>query len=268
MRAHGDLMVALTGAEAPVTVEDRQVATRSPLAAGWGDAQDRYTRRRAAHVSLGSRRGRRPGGSGSRASDTLSGIGPPPLKAGDLLPWPAAAYVSCRRRRTGGASVAGPMVLHVCPGPRDDWLAATDALTAATWTVSSRSDRVGIRLEGRRCSATLRAKDRLPSEGVVRGAIQVPSGGEPVLFLADHPVTGDYLCGGGREDDVDAAAQAVPEVSPDRLGQARRTDGRKPASQPEWPFLVVALDQNVAEAAFCEMVPSGDCGPGPLKGEN
>jgi allophanate hydrolase subunit 2 len=32
----------------------------------------------------------------------------------------------------------------------------------------------------------------LPSEGLVPGAIQVPSGGEPVVFLADHPVTGGY----------------------------------------------------------------------------
>src|SRR5687767_15387598 len=31
VRAHGDLMLALTGAEAPATVEDRQVAHRSPL---------------------------------------------------------------------------------------------------------------------------------------------------------------------------------------------------------------------------------------------
>jgi allophanate hydrolase subunit 2 len=32
----------------------------------------------------------------------------------------------------------------------------------------------------------------LPSEGVVTGAIQVPPAGTPVLFLADHPVTGGY----------------------------------------------------------------------------
>ena len=32
----------------------------------------------------------------------------------------------------------------------------------------------------------------LTSEGVVRGAVQVPPGGQPVLFLADHPVTGGY----------------------------------------------------------------------------
>ena len=39
----------------------------------------------------------------------------------------------------------------------------------------------------------MRARDgELPSEGLVHGAVQVPPDGAPVLFLADHPVTGGY----------------------------------------------------------------------------
>ena len=34
------------------------------------------------------------------------------------------------------------------------------------------------------------AEGHVVSEGVVRGAIQVPPGGEPVIFMADHPVSG------------------------------------------------------------------------------
>jgi allophanate hydrolase subunit 2 len=52
---------------------------------------------------------------------------------------------------------------------------------------------VGLRLTGstvHRVSTYDGAE--LPSEGVVRGAVQVPAGGEPVVFLADHPVTGGY----------------------------------------------------------------------------
>ena len=49
---------------------------------------------------------------------------------------------------------------------------------------------------------------------MVRGAIQVPPGGEPVVFLADHPVTGGYpvvatVC----DADVDRAAQVRPGQS-------------------------------------------------------
>jgi allophanate hydrolase subunit 2 len=83
------------------------------------------------------------------------------------------------------------------------------ALTRTTWTASGRSDRVGMRLEG----APLLRRDRgeLPSEGMVRGAIQVPPGGEPVLFGADHPVTGGYpVVAVVLDADMDRAAQIRP----------------------------------------------------------
>jgi allophanate hydrolase subunit 2 len=83
-------------------------------------------------------------------------------------------------------------VLRVLPGPRRDWLAdeAWAALTASAWQVTADSDRVGLRLSGPRLA---RARDdELPSEGLVPGAVQVPPDGAPVLFLADHPVTGGY----------------------------------------------------------------------------
>ena len=51
----------------------------------------------------------------------------------------------------------------------------------------------------------------LPSEGVVSGSIQVPPSGQPVVFLADHPVTGGYPVVAVLLDaDIDRVAQAVP----------------------------------------------------------
>ena len=38
------------------------------------------------------------------------------------------------------------------PGPRDDWFADPDALVRTDWVASDRSDRVGMRLTGRRCN--------------------------------------------------------------------------------------------------------------------
>ena len=58
------------------------------------------------------------------------------------------------------------------------------------WTVSPDGNRVGVRLEGRPLAR--RITDELPSEGLIRGAVQVPASGEPLIFLADHPVTGGY----------------------------------------------------------------------------
>ncbi len=214
VRANGDLMVALTGAEAPVTIEERQVATRSPLSLRDGETLRIGTPTAGLRTYLSVRGGVDvPAVLGSRATDTLSGIGPPPVKVGDRLPvGPPPRTFPVVDHAPAPATTAGALVLHALPGPRDDWLAATDALTAATWTVSSRSDRVGIRLEGPALQRRLMHEGQeRPSEGVVRGAIQVPAGGEPVLFLADHPVTGGYpVVAVVREDDVDAAAQAVP----------------------------------------------------------
>jgi allophanate hydrolase subunit 2 len=102
-------------------------------------------------------------------------------------------------------------VLGVLPGPRRDRLAADawSLLTAADWTVCRDSDRVGLRLAGpvlRRAT-----EDELPSEGLVPGAVQVPPDGAPVLFLADHPVTGGYpVVGYVADDDVDRCAQLRP----------------------------------------------------------
>ena len=78
--------------------------------------------------------------------------------------------------------------------------------------VSGDSDRVGLRLSGspvQRAAAWLDVE--LPSEGVVRGAVQVPPGGEPVVFLADHPVTGGYpVVGVLTASACDRAAQLRP----------------------------------------------------------
>jgi biotin-dependent carboxylase-like uncharacterized protein len=147
---------------------------------------------------------------GSRATDVLSGIGPAPLAVGDVLavgPEPSTFPV------VDVAPVAVPpadvVTLRAVPGPRADWVTDTAALTRTTWTASSRSDRVGMRLDG----DPLQRADRgeLPSEGMVRGAVQVPPGGEPVLFLADHPLTGGYpVVAVVLDADIDRAAQVRP----------------------------------------------------------
>jgi biotin-dependent carboxylase-like uncharacterized protein len=150
---------------------------------------------------------------GSRSTDTLSGLGPPPLQTGDELP---VGPEPTELPLIDVAPVCPPpgdtVVLHAVLGPRVDFVADPAELTRTTWTGSSRSDRVGMRLEGGRLR---RADDtEVPSEGMVRGAIQVPPGGEPVVFLADHPVTGGYpvvatVC----DADVDRAAQVRPGQS-------------------------------------------------------
>ena len=149
---------------------------------------------------------------GSRSTDVLSGVGPPVVSAGDVLP------VGAPELPMPGVDVApvadppeGEVTVRVLPGPRHDWFTDTawSSLTGGAYTVTSESNRVGLRLDGRPLERA--AADELPSEGMVRGALQVPPSGRPVLFLADHPVTGGYpVIGYVTDEDVDACAQLRP----------------------------------------------------------
>src|SRR6478736_2317328 len=131
---------------------------------------------------------------GSRSTDTMSGIGPAPLAAGQLL----ASGGDSESGVVGNPELqpefpgSGVTVLDVVPGPRADWFdaEALDSLTCQEWQVKPQSNRVGMRLDG---TPLQRARDgELASEGTVAGALQVPPEGLPVLFLADHPITGGY----------------------------------------------------------------------------
>jgi KipI family sensor histidine kinase inhibitor len=131
---------------------------------------------------------------GSRSTDTMSGIGPAPLAAGEVL----AAGGEAESGVVGAPELqpdypgTGVTVLDVVPGPRADWFdqPALDSFTAQDWSVLPQSNRVGMRLDGTPLQRSRQGE--LPSEGTVAGALQVPPEGLPVLFLADHPITGGY----------------------------------------------------------------------------
>jgi allophanate hydrolase subunit 2 len=73
------------------------------------------------------------------------------------------------------------------------------------------------------------ARGELVSFGVVRGAIQLPPGGEPVILNADHQTTGGYpLLGVIAEADWPLTAQLAPgdevtfeEISVEEARRAR-----------------------------------------------
>ena len=149
---------------------------------------------------------------GSRATDVLAGLGPPVVATGDVLP------VGAPTAPPAGVDLApvadppaGEVAVAVLRGPRDDWFgdAGWSALTGQPWQVTSESNRVGLRLAG--APLTRLREGELPSEGMVRGALQVPPAGTPVLFLADHPVTGGYpVIGYVTDADVDRCGQLRP----------------------------------------------------------
>jgi biotin-dependent carboxylase-like uncharacterized protein len=148
---------------------------------------------------------------GSRATDLLGGLGPAPLRAGDVLP---LGTVTAPPAAVDVAPVAWPaaeLVLRATLGPRADWFTpeAVHSLWTASFTVTPTSNRIGLRLDGPPLART--GAGELPSEGMVAGALQVPPNGLPVLFLADHPTTGGYpVIACVDVDDLPLAAQAAP----------------------------------------------------------
>ncbi|GAA3592820.1 5-oxoprolinase/urea amidolyase family protein [Klugiella xanthotipulae] len=200
----GDTLIAVTGADAPLTVTlpdggSVVAAPYQPIVLGNGEALHLGTPTHGIRSYLAVRGGFAvPPVLGSLSTDTLSTVGPAPVAPGDVLPVRAVLGAADAVALEAGTAPNFPtaneeVVLDVVWGPRTDWFTpeALRLLCSQAWTVTPQSNRVGLRLAGDAALARDIAGE-LPSEGTVVGSIQVPPNGQPVLFLADHPLTGGY----------------------------------------------------------------------------
>lgn len=212
LRVDGAAIIALTGAPCPVTVGGRSMGMNGPIAVRPGEVIVVGTPAEGVRTYLAVRGGVAvPPVLGARSTDTLSGLGPEPVRAGTVLPigsettgFPVVDQAPVRR-------LDGDVVLRVVPGPRADWFDpdALRTLGADPFLVTAESNRIGVRLDGPELRRTETVE--LPPEGMVRGALQVPPSGRPVLLLADHPVTGGYpVIAVVVDEDVDRAGQLRP----------------------------------------------------------
>ena len=149
---------------------------------------------------------------GSRSRDTHAGLGPESLVAGSgmsILPASVSSVVV--NESAPDRTTADVVVLRVVSGPRDDWFTpdSVDRFFSQLWTVSNQFSRMACRLNGPPLERAV--ADELQSEGLVRGSVQVPPEGQPLVFAADHPVTGGYpVIGVVVDADLDMAAQLRP----------------------------------------------------------
>ncbi|MCX5379550.1 biotin-dependent carboxyltransferase family protein [Streptomyces sp. NBC_00091] len=215
LRALAPVTVAVTGAPCAVRVSGRPAAWCAPVWLRAGAELDVGRAESGLRSYVAVRGGfAAPAVLGSRSTDLLSGLGPPVLSAGSVLavgaPGPDPV---CGADAVGVPGPPAELVLPLRPGPRADWFtgASLAALLSSAYRVSPASNRIGLRTEAGPALARARGGE-LPSEGMVLGAVQVPPDGLPVVFLADHPVTGGYPVVGvvPRGPSLDAAAQARP----------------------------------------------------------
>ncbi|MFJ3671613.1 biotin-dependent carboxyltransferase family protein [Streptomyces sp. NPDC090106] len=223
LRPRSTVVVAVVGAPCPVTVDGRPAAWGGPVTVPAGALLDVGTAASGlrSYVAVS-------GGItveqvlGSRSTDLLSGLGPPPLAHGAVLPLGRPTHPHTRVDVAPQPAPPAELVLRVTPGPRDDWFTREAVRTFASraYRVSPASNRIGLRTEGPVLERAVPGE--LPSEGMVVGAVQVPPDGRPVVFLADHPTTGGYpVIAVVRAGDLPAAAQAVPGT-PVRFVAVRR----------------------------------------------
>jgi antagonist of KipI len=134
---------------------------------------------------------------GSASTHLLSGLGGyegRALRKGDVLKI-GEANGSYRRRTVSAKalkSLSPRKVLRVTPGPQGDWFpeAAHEIFYGSTYRVAEESNRMGLRLEGAPISEGSGGK--MITEGVSIGAVQVPSGGLPIILFVEQQTTGGY----------------------------------------------------------------------------
>ena len=188
-----DLVISVTGTAASVQINGREhemsraiyVAANSTVAVKPGSVGLRT------YIAI---RGSITGDSvmGSNSYDELSQIGTPPIKAGDQLSISNQVAGSIPGDYFPNFAVSGQaeIELEAMPAPR--WSGFSNGLTLfdTEYQVTESSNRVGMRLSGP--ELIWNSKERLASEGVVTGAIQIPVDGMPLIFGPDHPTTGGY----------------------------------------------------------------------------
>ena len=161
-------------------------------------------------VLLGSRSTYLPGRIGGFQGRSLQtgdviplGEVPHSLKSFPNVPWRAGSLIPrCDHQAA---------TLRLLPASEHDWLTprSRQQLFAGEYEVTPQSDRMGYRLSGSRLE--LETPRELLSTAVCPGVLEVPAGGQPILFMADCVTTGGYpKVGCVASVDLPRAAQLRP----------------------------------------------------------
>jgi antagonist of KipI len=138
---------------------------------------------------------------GSASTHLLSGLGGHEgraLRKGDVLRIgaPLAGIEAQFRQRTVSSpalqALAPRKVVRATPGPQADWFAeeALRAFYSTTYRVAEESNRMGLRLDGPPIADNVPGE--MISEGMPLGAIQIASGGLPIILFVEQQTTGGY----------------------------------------------------------------------------
>ena len=134
------------------------------------------------------------GSVGTSSNALIGGLDGGMLRAGDKLPLRAINPAPKQRQlHAECAKLFEPRtIFRLVLGPQDFCFEADqiEKLTSSDWKLTTRMDRMGLRLSGP--SLTHKVSADILSDGIVKGAVQVPGDGQPIILMADHQTTGGY----------------------------------------------------------------------------
>jgi antagonist of KipI len=197
LRALRDLAIAITGADLGPTIQKKPVKMWRTLQIKEGEVIHFSSIKNGCRAYLTVAGGFRINAVlGSASTYVRAGIGGlegRTIKKGDILYCNATDSSTCAEIPENYLTVyCHSSEVRVVWGPQKNKFekAGIVEFLKSDYIVSPNSDRMGYRLLGSKISHKKSAD--IYSEGIPLGAIQVPGDGQPIILLADRPVTGGY----------------------------------------------------------------------------
>ena len=196
--------VAVTGADANVAINDVEMPAWETVIDPHGGVLNLSPPINGSHIYVAVAGGiDSPIVLGSRSTHVASGIGGMngnAISAGDILP--IGDEASSDRRPPAGATPSADLMpsqsnlvtpIRAVPGPQYDLFTpeGQSSFWSSSFSISVRSDRQGMRLEGATIDA-VGGKYDIVSDAAYMGAVQIPGDGMPIVLLADRQSTGGY----------------------------------------------------------------------------
>jgi biotin-dependent carboxylase-like uncharacterized protein len=189
--------IAVTGADAPVTINGAAAAAWTTLPLAAGDTVRIGAARAGIRIYVAFAGGLDVAPVlGSRATylrGRLGGLQGRSLKRDDVLrSFPAAPPPMRRVPESAIPPLEREPEIRVVLGPQADRFTAEGvaAFLGGAYEMLPQSDRMGARLSGPRI-AHARGHDII-SDGIALGSVQVPGDGQPIVLLVDRQSTGGY----------------------------------------------------------------------------
>jgi biotin-dependent carboxylase-like uncharacterized protein len=212
-----DALVAITGAEAPVRVNQEPRPLWESFMVRPGDILSVRAARKGLRVYLAVGGGIEvPEIMGSRSTypgGKLGGVSGRALMVGDVLfsgdhePREYGSRIPDAMRLTLGHEIT----LRAVAGPQDNFFdEGLDIFLESLYTVSVQADRMGYRLEGPVISFKSGRPTSIISEASLPGGVQVPPDGQPIIVLVEQTVGGYAKIATVITPDLDRVAQARP----------------------------------------------------------